>query len=239
MNRRDFIKLSGMIGAFSFIPEFATKGIEMATYTELMMKLADGKTLDALEKEQLRQFTNDIDDARVLSQRLNSNASFKSVDTKILNKETLARPVKIFRSTNQTIPNNTNTDIVFDTVVENGENGFVDITNFPKRITVPQGMGGKYIVGFHIITAAMNVAGGWWPYFNAGLKLNGTGFANLCNDSKYMANGFAAQVHANIVHDFDEGDYIELVTFNYTGNDLDVSTYATNRSPIMYMYKLP
>lgn len=135
MNRRDFIKIAGMFGMFSIVPEFATKGIEMSTYTELMMKLADGKTLDALEKAQLSQYTQRVDDVSEASK------SWQNVDGKIKN-QYLNLPLEVITST---------------TLVENVANFSVDIpSNYQHLVIMGQGRTTQAVYGSAIFVRFNN-----------------------------------------------------------------------------------
>ena len=73
MNRRDFIKFLGVLGIAPLIP----KGLEMSIYTDLIMKVADGQKLDPIEREQLRQYTAEIDNNRQIV------SAWQSIDKKI------------------------------------------------------------------------------------------------------------------------------------------------------------
>jgi hypothetical protein len=57
VNRRDFIKLAGLLGISALLP----KGLRMASFSELMMKVVDGQQLSPIEREQMRQYTNEMD----------------------------------------------------------------------------------------------------------------------------------------------------------------------------------
>lgn len=54
-------------------------------------------------------------------------------------------------NTNQSVPNSSNTNIAFDTVV-NDSGGFADLGTNPERLTVPAGQAGTYLVsaGFNM-----------------------------------------------------------------------------------------
>ena len=73
MNRRDFMKFAGVSWFSLFLP----KGLQMATYTELMMKIADGQQLDAIEREQLRQYAGEMESNNKLV------SSWKSIGNKV------------------------------------------------------------------------------------------------------------------------------------------------------------
>lgn len=83
MNRRDFIKIAGLFGLSAFLP----KGLQVLTYTDLMMKVADGQTLDSIEREQLRQYLSEIDTNRQLVstwQQINKKVSSSFLDLPIV-----------------------------------------------------------------------------------------------------------------------------------------------------------
>ena len=73
MNRRDFMKFAGVSWFSLFLP----KGLQMATYTEVMMKIADGQQLDAIEREQLRQYAGEMESNNKLV------SSWKSIGNKV------------------------------------------------------------------------------------------------------------------------------------------------------------
>lgn len=88
MNRRDFMKFAGVSWFSLFLP----KGLQMATYTELMMKMADGQQLDAIEREQLRQYAGEMEsNNKLVSSWQNINGN---IDAKYLN-----LPVNLIYST--------------------------------------------------------------------------------------------------------------------------------------------
>lgn len=64
----------------------------MSTYTELMMKMANGEKLDPLEKEQLRQYTSEIDNNRQIV------STWQSIDGKVLDRF-INFPIKTIYST--------------------------------------------------------------------------------------------------------------------------------------------
>lgn len=88
MNRRDFMKFAGVSWFSLFLP----KGLQMATYTELMMKIADGQTLDAIEREQLRQYAGEMESNNKLV------SSWQNIGKKI-NSMFLDLPINIIQST--------------------------------------------------------------------------------------------------------------------------------------------
>ncbi len=88
MNRRDFMKFAGVSWFSLFLP----KGLQMATYTEVMMKIADRETLTELDKEVLRQNAKTTEDVN------NSVKNWQSIDGKIKN-DFLNLPISVISST--------------------------------------------------------------------------------------------------------------------------------------------
>ena len=242
ISRRDFFKLLGIGALGALAPtkvfEELERNFEM-NVGDLLVKLADGIPLSQEEKQQLRLYGNQsqLNNSFITGlQNGQSSINASNVETRSINREPYARGVRVWRSTAQTIANNTATAIEFDTVI-NDEDGFSDLSNHPTRLTVPNGMGGKYILGFYLLYSGLSVAGGWYPYVATGVKLNGTGFANLVADSEYSASGFGPITSSSCQVNLDAGDYIELIAFQYTGNSNDV-TVLQERSPVFWLTKI-
>lgn len=87
MNRRDFIKFAGVSWFSLFLP----KGLQMSTYTEIMVKLGNGETLSELEKEVLRQNAQTTEDVN------NSVKNWQNIDGKIKN-NFLNLPISVISS---------------------------------------------------------------------------------------------------------------------------------------------
>lgn len=76
MDRRDFLKLSGISLLSVFLPNIQI-GEGMTTYTEMMMKVINNEPLSAIDKEQLRVMFQEMDNNRQIV------SAWQNVDKKV------------------------------------------------------------------------------------------------------------------------------------------------------------
>jgi len=127
---------------------------------------------------------------------------------------------RIYHSANQTVPNNTNTVLTYDS--EHYDNGGLhNPAANPTRITFQK-------PGIYLATAAVR-----WEQNATGrrilfLRLNGSDFFGL-SSIPAVSGDYTYEITA-FTRDFDAGDYIESLVHQDSGGDLTVDTVA-NMSP--------
>jgi hypothetical protein len=120
----------------------------------------------------------------------------------------------------QTCANDTYTYITFNT--ENIDtNGFHSTSTNTDRITIPAGMGGKYLVQAQVRMAA-NTTG----YRRFDIELGATG-ASLATSIVAPVNGSATTGTLGSVFELAAGDYIRLSVYQNSGGNLDTVTGST------------
>lgn len=126
-----------------------------------------------------------------------------------------ANGARVRRTTNQTIPDATTTTISFNQeVVDDGS--YWDAAN-PTRLTIPETR--AYLVGAIIRYSSITAAGRMLTYFT----LNGTTTqVTAATETRGGASGDwpSLTVVARVI--LTAGDYIELVTAQYTGGSQDL-----------------
>ena len=132
----------------------------------------------------------------------------------------------VYRSTTQTISDNTGTKVLFQTEVFDSDSAYDNATNY--RFTVPSGQAGKYLFGYGIM-GITNTTG----RFNADIFKNGTnGFAyDEINYTQYDTLGKTA------VLDLSVGDYIEVYVTQISGGNLDLYSAGQGRT-YFFGYKI-
>lgn len=115
--------------------------------------------------------------------------------------------VLVERTSTQSVSSNP-TEIVWDGTIYDPD-GWSDIGgSFPSRLTAPSGKGGKVFIA----SGSAEYGGAAAAYLQ--VKKNGT-------DVVGMANAFNAYVGSISVPVYlDDGDYVELLITNVTGNDI-------------------
>lgn len=126
--------------------------------------------------------------------------------------------VSLRRTTTQSIPNNTQTAVSFDTEGWDTDAFHSTGTN-PTRITVPTGKAGKYLVT-------------GWAHFAAnttgkrGIQFLVNGTAASAQNGVYPTQGVGdeASLELTAVLDLAVGDYIEMAVFQNSGGALNLNT---------------
>lgn len=123
---------------------------------------------------------------------------------------------KVYNSAAQSIANNTNTALTFNS--EYWDNGGMHSTAVnTSRITIPASSGGKYWIGGNAEFVA-NATGTRW----IGLQLNGSSFIARkqipSNSGSYDTGLFVATMQS-----LSAGDYVELIVYQNSGGALNVT----------------
>jgi hypothetical protein len=123
------------------------------------------------------------------------------------------RGCSVHNSTAQVTANNTNTTLTFDTESFDTD-GFHSTSTNTGRITIPTGLGGKYLVN---ATARFGLSGVGLK--NLKLYVNGSASVDLCEE---VNNAFQYQlISKSVILNLSAGDYLELVAFQTSGGNLD------------------
>ena len=134
---------------------------------------------------------------------------------------------RIRNSGNVSLTNGSDTLITFDSERFDTD-GFHSTSSNTGRITIPAGLGGKYLIGANTDVTASPGAGSY-----CGIRLNGTTYiatAQVVNDASY------ATAVTGTVYDLAAGDYIEfLVHVNAASKN---ALAAGNYSPEFWVVKL-
>lgn len=120
----------------------------------------------------------------------------------------------VFNSTNQTISNNVDTVVTFDSE-RNDTNTFHSTATNTGRITIPTGYGGKYQV-----RAQFTYASGALGNLYFSIRKNGT--------SIYTAPAYSLQGNITIQEDLVATDYLEVGAYQNTGGNINISSNGTS-----------
>lgn len=132
--------------------------------------------------------------------------------------------VRCYNSADQTISNNTNTAITFDTE-DTDTDGYHSTSSNTSRITIPTGFGGLYLIGGSVQFAANSTGGR-----RLRIQLNGSQLYGTQDD-----NAPSATLTANLAFvtalNLADGDYVELVVLQTSGGNLNVQADSSTRLP--------
>jgi len=122
----------------------------------------------------------------------------------------------VYNSANQTISNNTETVVTFNSEILDTD-GYHSTSSNTSRITIPAGKAGKYLV-FAWVTFVNNTSG----YRQAQIIVNGqTGTPNrVANSSGSSGNNLTLNPTGAAI--LAEGDYVELELYQNSGGNLDI-----------------
>lgn len=114
----------------------------------------------------------------------------------------------VYRTTTQSIPNNTSTAIGFDAEVTDTD-GYHDNSTNNSRITIPTGQGGLYLVGGSFFQNDTSTS--WESFFrkNGATAIRGAGFQGT--------NG-PANSQFTVPVALADGDYVEFMAFQGSGS---------------------
>ena len=122
--------------------------------------------------------------------------------------------VKAVRTAVQSLANNTSTGLAFTAADEWDTDSFHSTTTNNTRITVPTGLGGKYL-----LIGAVAFATGVSQIRNVKIQLNGA--TQLVVFQETQADDLG--VSLSIMYKLSAGDYIELICYQNSGAALNIT----------------
>ena len=121
-------------------------------------------------------------------------------------------------SSNQSIPNNTNTKVTFDSEVFDSDSAFAS-----NKFTVPSGKAGKYFFSFGLLCNGLDDA----DSIQVALFKNGSN-ANFGFFGMFAGTGNSEQKFtSSTVLDLSASDYIELYVQHFEGSAMDINANNT------------
>lgn len=137
---------------------------------------------------------------------------------------------KVIRTATQSINNTTETSVNF-TSEEYDTDGFHDNSTNNERLTIPAGLGGKYLI---------NVGLGWdvsgTGYRFTYIRKNGSVYIGSQQNTPNSADGYSYGT-LTVIDDLVAGDYVEVRVSHSKGSALNVA-YNAEYSPIFSIHKL-
>jgi hypothetical protein len=120
------------------------------------------------------------------------------------------RGVSLFNTTTQSIPNATDTILTFDSEAWDTD-GFHSTSSNTSRITIPAGLGGKYLVTMNTLPALSGTGGRYMEIYKNGARLvNDIGIAGSASLYVNVAGTFVVNLVAT--------DYIEMMVYQDSGS---------------------
>lgn len=136
------------------------------------------------------------------------------------------------KGSNQTLSDQSNSKVIFDTVEIDTHSGFDNTTNY--RYTIPTGEDGKYLFFFHAQVSSTTASQA--RELQIRLRRNGSNFFHS-SDKPYINDATRVTMSASIIRDCSEGDYIELFAQMDVGSG-SVSVEAYTKGTCFGGYKL-
>lgn len=138
------------------------------------------------------------------------------------------KTVRVSLTANLALTTATNTTVSF-TTEQFDTDGFHDTVTNPSRLTVPAGLGGKYIITAAAFFGPGASGSGWSQSVQA--KLNGTTVLALATTPDGQSS-YGSSAHVTTVETLAAGDYIEMIASQASGANLNLSagrntTYLT------------
>ena len=138
---------------------------------------------------------------------------------------------RVTNSADQSVANNTNTALTFDT--ERFDTAALHSTSSnTSRITVPTGGAGKWMIGGHIAFAG-NTTGARY----VGLRVNGTDYIAFQEAITTAATTTLGLCSVATLYALADGDYVELIAFQTSGGNLNV-TASAKYSPEFWAHRV-
>jgi hypothetical protein len=135
--------------------------------------------------------------------------------------------VSLFGTAVQSIPNATDTILTFNSEAWDTD-GFHSTSSNTSRITIPAGLGGKYLVTMNTLPALNGTGGRYLEIYKNGARLvNDIGMAGDAADYVNVAGTFVVNLVAT--------DYIEMLVYQDSGGPLNFNKAATT-SPFSATY---
>lgn len=136
---------------------------------------------------------------------------------------------KVFGTTQAVTTAGTGTVLTFGTSEEFDTSGFHDLVTNPERITVPTGLGGKYLVH-----AAIDFAANATGFRGLILYVNNT--TEVCDVFQPTSTGHHS-LNLSAIITLNAGDYVNVRGYQTSGGNLNVIT--TQFSPFLSAVRLP
>lgn len=126
---------------------------------------------------------------------------------------------RIYTTTAQAIPDSTYTELEFDSVTFDDADafdkfGFVDLDADSTRITIPDGMGGKYLVGVMVQFTSNNNG-------IRDLRIVYNDSSHIAYDRANAITGLGENLGCVTPYGLSGGDYIEAIVYQNTGGALN------------------
>jgi len=118
----------------------------------------------------------------------------------------------INRSTNQTVPNNTEVDVSFDVKKWDYDN-MVDLTTYPTRLTCKT-------AGLYLLTGFMSYNANTTGRRVIGIKVNGSIYAVNISQMAVTDSGFGTNMGCACLYFLNVNDYVTLISKQASGGDL-------------------
>lgn len=125
---------------------------------------------------------------------------------------------RIYRSTTQSIPDNTVTAVSFNSEHFDTDAYHESVTH-PTRITVPTGL-----AGYYLLTGYVELDASATGVRSTAIGYNGT--RNIAQQDVQGGGSYTPRITLSSVYFLDEGDYVELVVYENSGGALDVHRVA-------------
>lgn len=135
---------------------------------------------------------------------------------------------RVRKAAAQSIGTGAEAAITFDTE-DFDTDAFHDNSTNPTRVTIPAGLGGRYLVGGVVRFASMTAGVGY-----AMLKVNGADYIAQSIGDAENSNNTAFTVVT--LRAFSVGDYIELIAFQNSGGN--VNAEALREAPCLWLYRV-
>jgi len=123
---------------------------------------------------------------------------------------------RAYRTTSQTVTAGVETAMTFD-AEEFDTDTFHDNSTNPSRMTIPAGLGGKYLVQSHL-----GFPGASHGVIFGRIKKNGTTFITGSEDD--LSTGSDSSLHPGVVIDLAAGDYVEIFASRASGTAIGATT---------------
>ena len=127
--------------------------------------------------------------------------------------------VSLYNTTAQSVPNATDTILTFDSVAWDTD-GFHSTSSNTSRITIPAGLGGKYLVTMNTVPALSGTGGRYLEIYKNGARLvNDIGIEGSASQYVNVAGTFVVNLVAT--------DYIEMLVYQDSGSAKNYNKGAT------------
>jgi hypothetical protein len=129
--------------------------------------------------------------------------------------------VSLWKSSSQSISNDTNTAVTFDNEFYDTD-GFHSTSTNTSRITIPAGKGGYYLVWGYVSYDANGTGSR-----SANININGSTRISQARIQAVTESGSNTCLNTMIVQNLSAGDYVELIAYQKSGGSLNVQGDAS------------